>query len=107
MAVARGGRLLGWSTCALTPSHAGNVGGVHPRSGRVPANVALDVLDDTRIHRESYNLARKMAADALDVEVPAEDLESSSEIVEQLFERGEPERCVKRPRTFGTTHSNH
>ena len=53
----------------------------------------LDILDDTRIHNESYSLARKMAADALDVEVPPDELETSSEIVEQLFDRNEPQLC--------------
>ncbi|KAJ2615955.1 Transcription elongation factor spt6 [Coemansia sp. RSA 1365] len=34
---------------------------------------ALDVLDDTRIHPEDYDLARKMALDALDIEDDGEE----------------------------------
>ncbi|RKP17385.1 hypothetical protein ROZALSC1DRAFT_30801, partial [Rozella allomycis CSF55] len=34
----------------------------------IPRRVSLDCLDNTRIHPENYYLARKMAADALDVD---------------------------------------
>ncbi|KAI8824048.1 SH2 domain-containing protein [Fimicolochytrium jonesii] len=47
----------------------------------------LDVLDDTRIHPEDYDLARKMAADALDYEDAAvEDEENPSVHVAELME---------------------
>jgi transcription elongation factor SPT6 len=46
----------------------------------------LDVLDDTRVHPEDYELARKMAADALDYEdAVLEDDESPSVHVEELM----------------------
>jgi transcription elongation factor SPT6 len=47
----------------------------------------LDVLDDTRVHPEDYDLARKMAADALDIEdAILEDDESPSHHVKELME---------------------
>ncbi|KAJ1963272.1 Transcription elongation factor spt6, partial [Dipsacomyces acuminosporus] len=39
---------------------------------------AMDILDDTRIHPEDYDLARKMALDALDIEDDDDDDEDSS-----------------------------
>jgi transcription elongation factor SPT6 len=48
-----------------------------------------DVLDDTRIHPEDYDLARKMAADALDVEGVVD--EDPSQHVAELME-DRPER---------------
>lgn len=48
---------------------------------------ALDVLDDTRVHPEDYELARKMAADALDLDdAVLEDDESPSQHVQELME---------------------
>jgi transcription elongation factor SPT6 len=44
----------------------------------------LDVLDDTRIHPEDYDLARKMAADALDIDEIDE--ENPSQNVQDLME---------------------
>ena len=81
-------------TGAVWPSARLRVRVVGASAGRLSPNVQLDILDDTRIHNESYSLARKMAADALDVEVPPDELETSSEIVEQLFDRNEPQLCV-------------
>ena len=47
----------------------------------------LDVLDDTRVHPEDYELARKMAADALDIEdAVLEDDEAPSHHVKELME---------------------
>ncbi|KAJ3413177.1 Transcription elongation factor spt6 [Chytridiales sp. JEL 0842] len=48
-----------------------------------------DVLDDTRIHPEDYDLARKMAADALDVE-GVTDEDPSQHVAELMEDR--PER---------------
>ncbi|KAJ3115595.1 Transcription elongation factor spt6 [Phlyctochytrium bullatum] len=51
---------------------------------------AFDVLDDTRIHPEDYDLARKMAADALDIdEIP--DSNDPSAHVAELMEN-DPEK---------------
>ncbi|KAJ3362563.1 Transcription elongation factor spt6, partial [Kappamyces sp. JEL0680] len=48
---------------------------------------SLDVLDDTRVHPEDYELARKMAADALDLDdVVLEEDESPSQHVQELME---------------------
>ncbi|KAJ3290217.1 Transcription elongation factor spt6 [Borealophlyctis nickersoniae] len=44
-----------------------------------------DVLDDTRIHPEDYDLARQMAADVMDAEATNED-ENPSQNVKELFE---------------------
>jgi transcription elongation factor SPT6 len=53
---------------------------------------ALDVLDDTRVHPEDYDLARKMAADALDLDdAVLDDDESPSLHVQELME-GDVER---------------
>lgn len=49
----------------------------------------LDVLDDTRIHPEDYELARKMAADALDIDEPDE--ENPSANVQELMQE-DPDR---------------
>ncbi|KAI8911094.1 SH2 domain-containing protein [Gorgonomyces haynaldii] len=47
----------------------------------------LDVLDDTRIHPEDYELARKMAADALDLDdAVLEDDDNPSQHVQDLME---------------------
>ena len=46
----------------------------------------MDILDDTRIHPEDYDLARKMAADALDIEeVDFEEGDSPPGHVEELM----------------------
>jgi transcription elongation factor SPT6 len=50
-----------------------------------------DVLDDTRIHPEDYDLARKMAADALEVDDTFEEGENPSQHVRELME-GETDR---------------
>jgi transcription elongation factor SPT6 len=50
----------------------------------------FDVLDDTRIHPEDYELARKMAADALDID-DVQDDEDPSAHVKELMEDN-PER---------------
>ncbi|KAL1922960.1 uncharacterized protein VTP21DRAFT_9336 [Calcarisporiella thermophila] len=50
---------------------------------------AADVLDDTRIHPEDYDLARKMAADALEVDEDIEDYEAASQLVAELM-RNDP-----------------
>ncbi|KAJ1659646.1 Transcription elongation factor spt6 [Dispira simplex] len=56
----------------------------------VPPN--YDVLDNTRIHPEDYALARKMATDALEVEVEEEmDDDNPSLHVEELM-RSDPEK---------------
>lgn len=54
------------------------------------ANVQLDVLDTTRIHPQDYAFARKIAADALDVEQDGED-DNPSQVVEELLAEG-PEK---------------
>lgn len=46
----------------------------------------LDVLDDTRIHPENYELARKMAADAIEVEEQLEEDDNPSLFVQELME---------------------
>jgi len=55
------------------------------------SDMFFDVLDDTRIHPEDYDLARKMAADALDIDEPVEDDENPSQHVEELM-NGETQR---------------
>lgn len=55
------------------------------------SDMFFDVLDDTRIHPEDYDLARKMAADALDIDEPIEDDENPSQHVEELM-NGEAHR---------------
>ena len=55
------------------------------------SDMFYDVLDDTRIHPEDYDLARKMAADALDIDEPPEDDENPSQHVEELM-NGESDR---------------
>ncbi|KAF9917029.1 Transcription elongation factor spt6 [Lobosporangium transversale] len=53
---------------------------------RVQTNYGGDVLDETRIHSEDYNLARKMAADALEIdEEGLEEYENASQHVEELM----------------------
>ncbi|KAF8928944.1 SH2 domain-containing protein [Dissophora ornata] len=53
---------------------------------RVHTNFGGDVLDETRIHSEDYNLARKMAADALEIDEEAlEEYENASQHVEELM----------------------
>ncbi|KXS11457.1 hypothetical protein M427DRAFT_437481 [Gonapodya prolifera JEL478] len=49
-------------------------------------NVAVDPLDDTRIHLEDYDLARKMAADAMDADDLDEEDENPSRHVEELMD---------------------
>jgi transcription elongation factor SPT6 len=49
------------------------------------SDMFFDVLDDTRIHPEDYDLARKMAADALDIDDPIDDDENPSQHVEELM----------------------
>ncbi|KAG4101878.1 transcription elongation factor Spt6 [Neocallimastix lanati (nom. inval.)] len=55
------------------------------------SDMFFDVLDDTRIHPEDYDLARKMAADALDIDEPIDDDENPSQHVEELM-NGEAHR---------------
>ncbi|KAF9433439.1 Transcription elongation factor spt6 [Entomortierella beljakovae] len=53
---------------------------------RVHTNYGGDVLDETRIHFEDYDLARKMAADALEIdEEGLEEYENASQHVEELM----------------------
>lgn len=52
---------------------------------------ARDILDSTRIHPELYNLARKMAADALDMDEEDIDENAPSSVVKRLMEEG-PEK---------------
>ncbi|KAF9998537.1 Transcription elongation factor spt6, partial [Modicella reniformis] len=53
---------------------------------RVHTNFGGDVLDETRIHSEDYNLARKMAADALEIdEEGLEEYDNASQHVEELM----------------------
>lgn len=54
-------------------------------------DIFFDVLDDTRIHPEDYDLARKMATDALDIDEPIDDDENPSQHVEELM-NGEAHR---------------
>ncbi|KAI8851999.1 hypothetical protein BC829DRAFT_441013 [Chytridium lagenaria] len=60
------------------------------RRRHLPRDAAFDVLDDTRIHPEDYDLARKMAADALDIE-ESPDSNDLSALVAELME-SEPEK---------------
>jgi transcription elongation factor SPT6 len=46
----------------------------------------LDVLDDTRIHPEDYGLARKMAADSIEVDEELDEEENPSLHVQDLME---------------------
>lgn len=46
-----------------------------------------DALDDTRVHPEDYELARKMAADAMDVDEDVEDDRNASSNVGDLLAR--------------------
>lgn len=48
----------------------------------------LDVLDDTRIHPEDYELARKMAADAIEADEELDEEENPSIHVQDLMEGG-------------------
>ncbi|KAI1316773.1 Transcription elongation factor spt6 [Mortierella claussenii] len=53
---------------------------------RVHTSYNGDVLDETRIHSEDYSLARKMAADALEIDEEAlEEYENASQHVEELM----------------------
>ena len=52
---------------------------------------SYDVLDDTRIHPEDYELARQMAADVLEIDRDMYDEENLSHHVQELME-GDPER---------------
>ncbi|KAI9002249.1 SH2 domain-containing protein [Gaertneriomyces semiglobifer] len=55
----------------------------------------LDVLDDTRIHPEDYDLARKMAADALDYDdATVEEEENPSMHVAELMESDDIEKLA-------------
>ncbi|KAF9130718.1 Transcription elongation factor spt6 [Mortierella sp. 14UC] len=59
---------------------------------RVHTEHGGDILDETRIHFEDYNLARKMAADALEIdEEGLEEYEDESQHVEELM-RGKAEK---------------
>ncbi|ORX89548.1 transcription elongation factor Spt6 [Basidiobolus meristosporus CBS 931.73] len=52
----------------------------------------LDVLDDTRIHPQDYELARKMAADAMEIdEEDLRDYDSASQHVAELM-KNEPDK---------------
>ena len=59
------------------------------RSSRKKQNAKLDILDSTRIHPEDYDLARKMAADALELEENADEDDPSIH-VEDLMD--DPEK---------------
>ena len=48
--------------------------------------VGPDVLDGTRIHNEDYRIARKMAADAMELDEEDIDNAHPSEVVQQLME---------------------
>lgn len=52
---------------------------------RTPSLI-IDVLDDTRIHPEDYDIARKMAADALDIDDAAGDDDNPSHHVAEIME---------------------
>ncbi|KAG0236910.1 Transcription elongation factor spt6 [Actinomortierella wolfii] len=53
---------------------------------RVRSNMNGDILDNTRIHSEDYTLARKMAADALEIdEEGLEEYDNASQHVEELM----------------------
>ncbi|KND02484.1 chromatin-remodeling histone chaperone SPT6, partial [Spizellomyces punctatus DAOM BR117] len=55
----------------------------------------LDVLDDTRVHPEDYDLARKMAADALDYDdATVEEEENPSLHVAELMESEDVEKLA-------------
>lgn len=45
-----------------------------------------DVLDDTRIHPENYDLARKMASDAIEIEEQLDEQDNPSLHVQELME---------------------
>ena len=49
-------------------------------------NFTVDPLDDTRIHPEDYDIARKMAADALDLDEDAVDQDNPSQHVSDIME---------------------
>jgi transcription elongation factor SPT6 len=53
---------------------------------RIGEESLLDVLDDTRIHPEDYELARKMAADAIEADEELDDDENPSLHVQDLME---------------------
>lgn len=60
---------------------------IRPRHFKNDLDGKLDVLDDTRIHPEDYDLARKMAADALDIDESILDYEENqSQHVKELME---------------------
>lgn len=59
---------------------------------KISSKDATEILDRTRIHPEDYDLARKMAADALDYEQDTTDLERASDHVRHLIENDETDR---------------
>ncbi|KAK3809752.1 MAG: SH2 domain-containing protein, partial [Linnemannia gamsii] len=60
---------------------------------RVHTERGGDILDETRIHFEDYNLARKMAADALEIdEEGLKEYEEESQHVEELMRDNNAER---------------
>lgn len=60
---------------------------------RVHTERGGDILDQTRIHFEDYNLARKMAADALEIdEVGLQEYDEESQHVEELVRDNNAER---------------
>ncbi|KAJ2778982.1 Transcription elongation factor spt6, partial [Coemansia javaensis] len=55
---------------------------------------AMDVLDDTRVHPEDYDLARKMALDALDIEDEDDDADNADGPSSSRRRREGPSRYV-------------
>lgn len=57
--------------------------------GTIPKDLTVELLDATRIHPEDYDLARKMAADALDLdEEDVAHVEEQGGIIYQLIQDG-------------------
>lgn len=57
--------------------------------GSIPKDLSVELLDATRIHPEDYDLARKMAADALDLdEEDVAHVEELGGIIYQLMQEG-------------------
>ncbi|KAJ3133972.1 Transcription elongation factor spt6 [Physocladia obscura] len=63
---------------------------IHKKSFKQIRSVNLDVLDNTRIHPEDYDIARKMAAGALDIDEVVETDDPSSHVAELMEDH--PER---------------
>ncbi|KAJ3101887.1 Transcription elongation factor spt6 [Phlyctochytrium planicorne] len=60
------------------------------RKQHLYSDAQYDVLDDTRIHPEDYDLARKMAADALDIDESPDSNDPSAHVADLM--EGEPEK---------------